>query len=125
MLSPYQNAVKYLNELFNLPASGQEQDWDIEMADPKRLNEFLDAFEINMPLAVKQALLSLILASYDDFLKVDKDLDNHQWNKIKSIIDTESHYYQELLIYWTMKDEDNAAYMFDITPRIRSYLNDI
>ncbi|WPU94514.1 hypothetical protein SNE25_03135 [Mucilaginibacter sabulilitoris] len=125
MLSPYQNAVKYLNELFHLPASGQEQDWDIEMADPKRLKEFTDAFEINMPLAVKQALLSLILASYDDFLKSDKDLDNHQWNKIKSIIEAEPHHYEQLLIYWAMEGNDNAVDMFDITPRIRSYLNDI
>ena len=122
MLSPYQNAVKYLNELFHLPASGQEQDWDIEMAEAKRLNEFTDAFEINMPLAVKQALLSLILASYDDSLKVDKDLDNHQWNKIKSIIDAEPNHYQQLLAYWAV--DDNTTDRFDITPRIRSYMNE-
>lgn len=122
-MSPYQQAIKYLNELFDLPAKGGEQDWDIEMADSGRLNEFIKAFENPViSLAVKQALLSLILASYDEFLDSDPDKDDLYWNQIKNIINNEPHNYQDLLDYWALKDELIDKNIFNITPRVRSYL---
>lgn len=73
----YKEDIDYLNKLLNLPARGDEQDWDIELADPARLSEFLATFKAyNLTLSVKKAFLALIIASYDDLLQYDPDDDD-------------------------------------------------
>ncbi|MGE8299104.1 MAG: hypothetical protein ACN6OW_05980 [Sphingobacterium paramultivorum] len=48
---------------------GREQDWDIEMVDSNRKNEFIDLYhQYDLGFEEKVALMSLITASYDDFL---------------------------------------------------------
>jgi riboflavin kinase/FMN adenylyltransferase len=63
---PHQTAVARLNQLLDLPASGREQDWEIELADPERLPEFLDAFEsASLTMEERAALGALIVGSVD------------------------------------------------------------
>jgi hypothetical protein len=115
--------VDYLNELLNLPARGDEQDWDIELADPARLSEFLGTFKAYpLTLSVKKAFLALIIASYDILLQYDPDDDDFYWTSIKGIMDSEKHEHISLLKYWASEDsnEDNVS---PVTPRIRAYLN--
>jgi hypothetical protein len=61
---PSSAGVAAVNELLRLPAHGQEQDWEIELADGARLSEFLDAFEgKTLDLEGRSALALLILFS--------------------------------------------------------------
>ncbi len=61
--------ISLLNELLSLPATGNEQDWEIELADPSRVVEFLDIYE-QLPenVGVRRALWALITASLNDAL---------------------------------------------------------
>lgn len=83
----YKEDIDYLNKLLNLPASGDEQDWDIELADPARLSEFLATFRAyDLTLSVKKAFLALIIASYDQLLQYDPDDDDFYWASIKGLM---------------------------------------
>lgn len=121
----YKEDIDYLNKLLNLPAKGDEQDWDLELSDPARLSEFLGTFKAyQFSLSVRKAFLALIMASYDQLLQYDPDEDDFYWVSIKELLDSEKHEHMALLKYWSLEDsmyynEDDG---FPVTPRIRAYL---
>jgi hypothetical protein len=56
--------IEQLSKELSLPFTGLEQDWDIEMADSNRINDFLEFYQQNNLSADKKvAMMSLILAS--------------------------------------------------------------
>lgn len=122
----YKEDIVYLNNLLNLPAKGDEQDWDIELADPARLSEFLATFKaFHLTLSVKKAFLALIIASYDQLLQYDPDDDDFYWTSIKGLMSLEKHEHIALLKYWSLEDSlYNEDDVFSVTPRIRAYLSE-
>lgn len=61
---PHPEATEAVTRLLSLPAHGQEQDWEIELADSTRLGEFLELFESDrLDLEGRSALALLILFS--------------------------------------------------------------
>jgi len=64
-----QTAIGRVNAMFRLPASGKEQDWEVELADPERRQEFFDALTLDA-LAhdpeTEAAVAALFIASADD-----------------------------------------------------------
>jgi hypothetical protein len=72
-MSPYYflapEAIRTVNELFSLPASGSEQDWEVEMACAERRAEFFGALAsgalTNDP-ETEAAVAALFIGSADD-----------------------------------------------------------
>ena len=63
------DAIAKVNMLFSLPATGSEQDWEIELADPARTGEFFNALESNLALGdkdVEAAIAALLISSADE-----------------------------------------------------------
>lgn len=62
-------AVRQVNAMFGLPASGREQDWEVEMACAERRGEFFGAL-VSGTLAhepeVEAAVAALFIGSADD-----------------------------------------------------------
>lgn len=115
--------IKSLNNYLNLPATGNEQDWELELADRSRLSEFID-FLVKMPLEQqeKYALFSLIIVSYDDFLLYENDDELEIWNKIVDIIHQDKILYIDVFNYWALWNETSSNDLFKVTPLIRNYL---
>lgn len=44
---PKAGAEGIINRLLNLPTTGKEQDWEIELADPTKIDEMLDVLELS------------------------------------------------------------------------------
>lgn len=119
------HAIKILNNALELPATGQEQDWDIELADAKRIQEFID-FYSNSDWNEDElfALMSLIIASYDETIREH----GHQpeiWEQIAKQLLQQSELHESTLEYWACLDEDIPEYRFYISPYIRELLADI
>ena len=112
--------MESLNNKLSLPATGIEQDWEVEMAAPNRVGEFLSYYKSHpLPSNEKKALMSLMLASHDEFLN-GKDLDADQfWNDIEQTIESDHGLLNELLNYWGLPGEDDPKSWFKITPLIR------
>lgn len=115
-------AIEYINRLLALPSSGTEQDWCIEMADSSRINEFISIIRNNvLSNDEKNAVMALILASYDDFLSSQEDNNHAVWLEVSVVIEKDDALYLGLLKYWALegKDQDDT---FNITPLVKAYL---
>ncbi|WP_103072004.1 hypothetical protein [Aquimarina sediminis] len=113
-------AIESINKKLSLPYTGVEQDWDIELADSQRVNEFVFFYKNTMlSLDEKKALMSLIFASYDDFLNecgIDK---NEIWTEIVLLVQSNINLFKELLNYWSLEEETSPENYFKITPLVR------
>lgn len=116
------DTIVFVNKLLNLPANGSEQDWAVELADRFRLNEFINILsKMNFPFPIKYAIMSLILASYDDFIFFETDKNNF-WKEIEKLLGIHNKEYLELLQYWALLHETDERNLFNITPIVRDYL---
>lgn len=115
-------AIDYLNKELSLPFTGVEQDWEIEMADSSRLEEFIIFYEkSHLNIEEKRALMSLIIASYDDMLN---ECENKSlWNRIAVCIVSEKQIFSDILSYWKLDNEEIEENLFNITPLIRGIEN--
>lgn len=117
--------VEQLSKDLSLPFTGIEQDWDLEMADSTRVSDFLNFYKQNdLSVDKKVALMSLILASYDDFLS-ENDLEtDDKWDEIKEILELEKETYVELIDYWSSNNVAGEDNLFCVTPLIRGIKTD-
>ncbi|MDT4329318.1 hypothetical protein ACQE3E_07125 [Methylomonas sp. MED-D] len=64
---PKADAESVINQLLSLPATGREQDWEIELADPARIDEMLDILESkDIDFECKSALALLAISSMEE-----------------------------------------------------------
>lgn len=110
--------IEQLSKKLSLPYMGIEQDWDVELADKNRVDEFISYYNENdLSAEMKYAAMSIILASYDDFLN-DKELDSdYRWHEIEKILKSEKEVFSDLIEYWAVDSE--IENVFRITPLIR------
>ncbi|MBN8589490.1 MAG: hypothetical protein J0L94_14350 [Rhodothermia bacterium] len=110
--------IEQLSKKLSLPYMGFEQDWDIELADKNRVDEFISYYNVNdLSAEMKYATMSIILASYDDFLN-DKELDiDYRWYEIEKILKSEKGVFRDLIEYWAV--DSKIVNIFRITPLIR------
>ncbi|SEK54568.1 hypothetical protein [Parapedobacter koreensis] len=112
--------IKQLSKELLLPFTGIEQDWDIEMANSKRIDEFIKFYkESHLCDDKKVAVMSLILSSYDDLLNENNLEIDDRWNEIKSILESERIIFIDLIDYWSLSNEVEEN-LFRITPLMRN-----
>ncbi|UTA66459.1 hypothetical protein [Emticicia sp. 21SJ11W-3] len=113
--------VEQLSKELSLPYTGIEQDWDIEMANSNRINDFLNFYHQNDLSADKRvAVMSLTLVSYEDYLnEYDLDIDD-RWNEIKLILESKRMIFIDLIDYWSLNNEIREDNLFRITPFMRN-----
>lgn len=115
------DAIESLNNFFSLPYSGVEQDWALEMANPDRLPEFISHYKMeNLSIDKKIALMSLIVASYDELLDRNGLGSSIIWDELKSILESEKEVFSSLIAYWSVYSEGNPENYFNITPLMRT-----
>lgn len=116
-----QDTLKRLSENLSLPYTGTEQDWELEMADASRIDEFIEYYKNNLlSKDEKYALISLIIASYDDVLSLGKLRIDHNWTMIKTLLEKDRILFADLISYWKLEDETDDDNLFAITPLIRT-----
>ena len=118
MWYPETQSKNYLNSALDLPATGHEQDWEIELADVDRIEGFIDFYEqSDLNPNEKKALVALILASFEEALQIS-DFDKRLWLKLVKIITYESFLFDDILSIWKSNDEEEAF-------AIAEYIRDI
>jgi len=97
---PTPDAIKTINALFDLPAHGGEQDWEIELADGSRIAEFLTALSgESLDVECRSALALLVLHSltYADPI----DITGKIVAAARRIIRGDKEVYSRVLSYWS------------------------
>jgi len=112
-----------LNALLGLKEEVGMQDWDIELADPERVQEFCSAYRNQIEDEdEKFTLMTLIVASYDDYLSAS----GHNpalWNEISELLKKDMTLHLDTLEYWAVFEEENPEHYYEITPYVREVWN--
>jgi hypothetical protein len=112
-------SISKLTQRLSLPASGTEQDWDIELADKTRLGAFLAAYEDPSTSADdKFALMALLLASVDQHLGDNATLPG-EWDRVVKLLAEQPDLHREQIEYWARTEENDPEGWFCLTPHIR------
>lgn len=120
------SAIHALAQRFNLLYDHFMQDWEYEVADPNRIDEFIDAYLSNeLNEDEKFALIETILQSFEESSKtLDSD---QQWNTILQLLEDNLDIHATTICYWAC---GNSAYTlcWRITPdlrkiKLRNHLN--
>ncbi|MBW4512435.1 MAG: hypothetical protein KME64_38980 [Scytonematopsis contorta HA4267-MV1] len=126
---PKGDAIKRLTEMFKL--TGYCQDWEIEVANPHRVSEFCDAYEtIICDSEDRFALMCLIIASYDEYLRfctyTGVNRDPNLKERIYRLICEDFSLHKHTVEYWcdadiTDEEDDweNPEWVFAVTPMMR------
>lgn len=97
MIHPTREAIATLNRVLHLPATGREQDWNIELADPDRASEFaayLENGELNDE--EKLALMALILGALED-LAQREEVPAKLTDRVNRLLRSDKTLYKELI----------------------------
>lgn len=116
-------AIESISNKLCLKFTGIEQDWDVEFANPDKLNEYLSFYqknENNLSEDEKFALMALIWASYDDYLSIQEKEKVDFWNRIKELVASEQIIFSDLIKYWSVENEKNSEMFYHITPLARN-----
>ncbi|MCK7612936.1 hypothetical protein [Roseibium sediminicola] len=127
-------AMDYLTRVLCLPARGDEQDWEIELADAGRLDEFLDRyFDFAGDDEYAFAMAALIIASFDNLVALrlnsfDKEYfelfqdaghdireiysaeELRLWRRISLILKTRPDLFANHIRYWAQMEEEHSGF---------------
>lgn len=113
-------AIESISEKLFLPVTGDEQDWEIELANSERVVEFVFFYqEHDLCPEEKKALMSLIFASYDDYLNINDIERDELWEEISRLVQLDKRLFSELIDYWRLNKETSPENYFHITHLIR------
>lgn len=100
-------AQRAINKLLALPASGREQDWEVELADPRRIGEMLAiASDGGLNLDERRALALLTIASIDEAANAG-EVDYQDVERANSILKQDDEVREAMTFYWI--DQNRAS----------------
>lgn len=119
MRHPTQRARQKLNEVLNLPDEPWIQDWDIQLADPNRVEEFYLVYSQLNDDDERFMLMTLLVASCEELLE-NGNLDEKIMELVKSLLTDQFDLHKDTIEYWCEFEEDNPEHFFSITSMMRS-----
>ncbi|MES2058310.1 MAG: hypothetical protein V4564_20405 [Pseudomonadota bacterium] len=115
---PTRAAIDALALRFDLPNHHSMQDWEWEVADPNRLDDFIGAYqsgELNDDELF--TLMEMIVQSFDNLGgAVSRD---PRWRTARDLLDTNIRIHAHTVWYWSCPEMDAAEEQWAITPFIR------
>ncbi|MEM9542606.1 MAG: hypothetical protein AAGA60_24325 [Cyanobacteria bacterium P01_E01_bin.42] len=121
---PTGEAIDSLAIRFNLRNTGHMQDWEYEVADAKRIDEFVAAYE-NEPLSEdeKFTLMEIIIQSFEDLSAFEKLDNNPLWMKILQAVECNINLHIHTVWYWAdPENESDENDLWVVTPFFRKIL---
>ncbi len=97
------------------------QDWEWEVADPNRLDDFISAYQSGeLDDDELFTLMEIIVQSFDDLgSAVSSD---PRWQTASDLLDTNIAIHARTVWYWSCPDTDDQERQWAITPFIRPIL---
>lgn len=112
-------SIDKLSRRFHLRTDPQMQDWEVEVSDPKRVMDFVNAYgDTDFDDDDRFALMALIVASLDDAIAQGLDV-VETWNRVVPLLRRDAGLHASTLSYWSRGDDPNPHHQFHVTPWIR------
>lgn len=110
--------MEYLNDKLHLPATGMEQDWELELSDSNRISEFVAYLEGgNLDGECQEAMVGLILASFNEAIHRG-EFSEIIWRKFCDLIRDDIVRFMPVISPWLGEDDGDVF-------EIRCFLLDI
>jgi len=128
MRYPTRAAIDSLAKRFDLPNTVNMQDWEYEVADPNRIDDFINAYISNqLNEDEKFVLMETILQSFEESTK--NLTSDQQWKSTLQLLENNLALHATTICYWAL-DEELLELCWKITPylreiRIRNHLKTI
>lgn len=121
---PTAAACQRLAGLLRLGEPPGGQDWEIELADPRRVAEFLDLYESSaLDDDERFTLMELIVASYNDLLEFGGgEPDQRHWTRLRDHLLRRFELHGYTVLYWALADTDEPENFDTFTPRAREVM---
>jgi hypothetical protein len=118
---PTREAIDKLASRFGLPNHPSMQDWEIEVSDPARIDEFLTVYTSGqLSDDEKFTLMETIIASFDELAATGGDLDTDtRWRLTRSLLQNNITLHAYSVWYWSRLDAEEKDEMFCVSPLIR------
>jgi len=113
---PTKESEKKINLLLRLPASGDEQDWEFELADLSKIDQMIEVFiSENLDLEAKSALAVLLISSMQDADEAGV-LREDQIRRAKLLLSENGDVLSRMRFYWIkLKIANNLKLLENIT----------
>lgn len=121
---PTREAIQRLAARFSLPIDPYSQDWEYEVADPDRIDEFLAAYESgDLSEDEKFTLMQTILESFEEMAHGGGDLSSDaRLQRTLAIIEENLPLHAYSIWYWSCPEAETPEEMFYVSPFIRKIL---
>ena len=118
---PTRAAIDSLARRFGFPNTPSMQDWEWEVADPERIEEFLAAYSSGeLSDDERFTLMETIIQSFEES---DRDFETDaQWSEVLNTLDEHIELHAYTVWYWSYLDDEDPANWFWVTPWIRKVL---
>lgn len=93
------------------------QDWEWEVADPKRFEEFLAAYTTELPADQRVALMEILVQCVED-----SDSESQfalHWDKIEPLLAGSRGLHARTIEYWSCLGAEHPEEMFRVTKLMR------
>ena len=118
---PTREAIDSLAKRFGLPNTPRMQDWEWEVADLARLDEFLDDY-LSGELSDDERF-TIMETMLQCFEESDRDLElDRLWTQVLSSLDTHIELHAYTVWHWSCVDDEDPADWFRVTPWVRRIL---
>jgi hypothetical protein len=117
---PTRAAIESLAARFGLPNSPEMQDWEYEVADPSRIDEFLSTLEGEaLSEDERYTLAIIVMESFNDLASAQPDIEGSEsWRRFVEYIGKNRQLDVATIQYYAMEDTPLED-AFDITPAVR------
>ena len=121
---PTGEAIDKLAARFGLPNDPGMQDWEHQVSDEARIDEFLAAYETaGLSDDEKFTLMEMIIDSFEAFAHVGGDLSSDsRWQRTLAILNKNISLHAYSVWYWSCLEAANEDEMFYTSPFIRQIL---
>lgn len=118
---PTAEAMASLAKRFDLPNHSNMQDWEYEVADSERIDEFVAAYlSGELDDDERFTLMETILQSFEELETRESD---PRWHSLLETIASNLDLHISTVYYWARLDADNPEEMFRISPSMRTQLH--
>lgn len=116
-------SIEALAKRFNLPFDTSMQDWAWEIADPNRIDEFLEAYRRgNLDDDERFTLMETIIQSFEDGFQAPES--DPRWFEVLDLLKTRIDLHIFTVWYWADTDQECLGDTWLVTPSIRKLLHE-
>lgn len=122
---PTRASRKKLSTLLSLPDDPYSQDWDIEVADGDRVDEFLSAYRgEDLDDDDRFLLMAIIVASLNERKAAGREIGD-LWPGVAALLRRDASLHASTIAYWCCGSDPDPEHHFAVTPELRRLWRDV